>query len=200
MRKLKLEIQVSIDGFIADINGKTDWMIWNWGPDWTWDEELQKYHTKLTKSVDCVLLSRQMAEEGFNAHWQKVAENPLDVRFSFAKHVTEIQKIVFSRTIDKSVQIPGGWHNVEIADGNFIDFIKHLKEQHGKDILVYGGSTFVSSLIRAGLIDEFHLLVNPVALGKGLPVFNTIDSKQNLELVKSKSYKCGIVLLHYKAK
>jgi dihydrofolate reductase len=199
MRKLKLETQVSIDGFIAGINGNTDWMIWNWGPDWTWDEELQRYHTELTKSADCILLSRQMAEEGFNAHWQKVTEAPLDTRFDFAKHITDTRKIVFSRTIDRSTQIPGGWHNTEIANGNFIDVVKQLKNQDGKDIIVYGGSTFVATLIKAGLIDEFHLLVNPVALGQGLPIFNTIDNKQNMELIKAKSYKCGIVSLHYKA-
>jgi dihydrofolate reductase len=199
MRKLKLETQVSIDGFIADVNGKTDWMIWNWGPGWTWDEELQRHHTKLTKSADCILLSRQMAEEGFNAHWQKVAEDPLDARYNFAKHITGTRKIVFSRTIDKSIQIPGGWDNIEIADGNFIDIVKELKKQKGKDMIVYGGSTFVASLIKAGLIDEFHLLVNPVALGQGLPIFNTVDNKQSMELIKAKSYKCGIALLHYKA-
>ena len=199
MRKLKLETQVSIDGFIADINGNTDWMIWNWGSDWTWDEELQRYHTELTKSVDCILLSKQMAEEGFNAHWQKVTEDPSDTRFSFAKHITDTHKIVFSRTLDQSTQIPGGWHNTEIANGNFIDVVKNLKKQDGKDIIVYGGSTFVASLIKAGLIDEFHLLVNPVVLGHGLSIFNTIDNKQSMELIKAKSYKCGIVLLYYKA-
>jgi dihydrofolate reductase len=198
MRKLKLETQVSIDGFIADINGNTDWMIWNWGPDWTWDEELRMYHAELTKSADCILLSRQMAEEGFNAHWQKVAEDPRDTRFSFARHITDTYKIVFSRTMDKSAQIPGGWHNTEIANGNFIDVVKQLKRQDGKDIIVYGGSTFVAGLIKAGLIDEFHLLVNPVALGQGLPIFNTIDKKQSMELIKAKSYKCGIGLLHYR--
>jgi dihydrofolate reductase len=168
------------------------------GAAWTWDEELQSYHTELTKSVDCILLSRQMAEEGFNAHWQKVTKDPLDTRFNFAKHITDTHKIVFSGTIDKSAQIPGGWHNTEIANGNFIDVIGQLKKQNGKDIIVYGGSTFVATLIKAGLIDEFHLLVNPVALGKGLPIFNTIDNKQNMELINAKSYKCGIGLLHYK--
>ena len=199
MRKLKLETQVSIDGFIAGIKGNTDWMIWNWGADWTWDEELQRYHTELTKSIDCILLSRQMAEEGFNAHWQKVTEDPLDTQFSFAEHITKTRKIVFSRTINRSAQIPGGWHNTEIANGNFVEVVKQLKMQDGKDIIVYGGSTFVASLIKAGLIDEFHLLVNPVVLGEGLPVFNTIDNKQNMQLIKAKSYKCGVVLLHYKA-
>jgi dihydrofolate reductase len=199
MRKLKLETQVSIDGFMAGINGNSDWMIWNWSSDWTWDEELQSYHTELTKSADCILLSRQMAEEGFNAHWQKVAENTLDAQYSFAKHITDTHKIVFSSTINRATQIPGGWHDTEIANGNFIDVVKQLKEQDGKDVIVYGGATFVGSLIRAGLIDEFHLLVNPVALGQGLPIFNTLDHKKNMKLVKSKSYNCGIVLLHYKA-
>jgi dihydrofolate reductase len=199
MRKLKLETQVSIDGFIAGINGNTDWMIWNWGPDWSWDEELQRDHTELTKSSDCILLSRQMAEEGFNAHWQKVAENSTDTQYSFAKHITDTHKIVFTTTIDKTTAILGGWHNTEIANGNFIDVVKQLKNQDGKDIIAYGGSTFVASLIKAGLVDEFYLLVNPVALGQGLPVFNTLDHKQNMQLVKSKSYSCGIVLLHYEA-
>ena len=199
MRKLKLETQVSIDGFIADSNGNTNWMIWNWGPDWTWDEELQRYHTEMTKSVDCILLSRQMAEEGFNAHWQKVTEDLLDTRFHFSKHITDTHKIVFSKTIDTSIQMPGGWDNTEIAKGNFIDVVKQLKKQDGKDMIVYGGSTLVASLIKAGLIDEFHLLVNPVALGKGLPIFHTIDSNLSMKLVKAKYFKCGIVLLHYKA-
>jgi dihydrofolate reductase len=199
MRRLKLETQVSIDGFIAGNSGNTDWMIWNWGPDWTWDEELQKYHTELTKSADCIFLSRQMAEEGFNAHWQKVTEDPLDTRFSFAKHITDTHKIVFSRTIDRSTQIPGGWDNTEIADGDFVDVVEQVKRKDGKDIIVYGGSTFAATLIKAGLIDEFHLLVNPVALGQGLPIFNTIDIKQNMKLIKAKSYTCGIVLLHYNA-
>ena len=161
MRKLKLETQVSIDGFIADINGKTDWMIWNWGPEWTWDEELQRYHTELTKSADCILLSKQMAEEGFNAHWKKVTEDPLDPQFNFAKHVTDTRKIVFSTTIDRSAEIPGGWQNTEIAEGNFVDVVRQLKKHDGKDIIVYGGSTFVGTLIKAGLIDEFHLLISP---------------------------------------
>lgn len=52
MRKLILEVQLSIDGFVAEVNGDTNWMLWNWRPDWKWDNELQKYHTDLTKSVD----------------------------------------------------------------------------------------------------------------------------------------------------
>jgi len=198
MRRLILEVQMSIDGFIAEVNGNTDWMLWNWGPDWKWDYELRQYHTNLTKSVDCILLSRQMAEEGFIAHWANTSENPEDPRFEFAKHITDTHKIVFTRTLDKSASIPGGWDKTDIAEGDFVDAINKLKKKNGKDIIVYGGATFVSSLIREGLIDEFHLLINPVAIGGGLPIFNTLTSKQNMTLVKSKAFDCGMILLHYK--
>src|SRR5437870_3011500 len=103
MRKLKLEVQMSVDGFIADSTGGTDWMIWNWGSPWSWDADLQNYHTQLTKSAGCILLSRQMAEEGFNAHWQKASENLEDPRYEFAKHITETPKVVFTKTLNKSV-------------------------------------------------------------------------------------------------
>jgi len=198
MRKLILEVQMSIDGFIAGVNGNTEWMLWNWGPDWKWDKELQNYHTDLTKSIDCILLSRQMAEEGFIAHWANVAENPEDARFEFAKHITDTHKIVFTKTLDKSTSIPGGWVKADIAEGDYIDAINKLKKENGKDIIVYGGASFVSSLIKARLIDEFHLLINPVAIGAGLSIFNSLASTQNMTLVKSKAFDCGMALLHYK--
>lgn len=196
MRKLKLETQLSIDGFIADHSGSTDWMIWNWGAEWTWDRELQNYHTELTKSSDTFLISRQMAEEGFNGHWKQVTENPNDARFEFARHVTDSQKIVFTKTLNKSISIPGGWDNTDIIEGNSVDFVTQLKKRKGGDMMVYGGATLVSSLINAGLVDEFHLLVNPMVIGTGLSFFSSI-SRLNLELIRSKSFDCGVVLLHY---
>ena len=193
MRKLVLEVQMSVDGYIADADGGTDWMIWKWGPDWKWDSELQKYHTQLTESVDCILLSRQMAEEGFIAHWQQVAENRNDPQYPFASHITKTHKIVFTRTLTKSVQIPGGWDNTDIAKGDYIEVINELKNRDGRNIIVYGGASFVSSLIKANLIDEFNLIVNPVTLGNGLSIFNS----QQLNLVDARAFECGIVLLKY---
>ena len=72
--------------------------------------------------------------------------------------------------------------------------------QIGKDIIVYGGSSFVAALIKEGLIDEFHLFVNPIALGKGVPVFDQLQNLQQLKLKKSIEYPCGIVLLNYEFK
>jgi dihydrofolate reductase len=200
MRRIILEVQVSIDGYIAESNGNTDWMIWNWGPDWKWDEELQEYHNDLTKSADCILISRQMAEEGFIAHWAKVAENFNDPQYSFSKHITDTPKVVISTTLDKSISIPGGWSNTNIIRGDLVTEINLLKKTKGRNILVYGGATLVSSLIKAQLIDEFHLLINPVILGKGLSIFSKVDDRQNVKLIKSKSFDCGIGLLHFELK
>ena len=198
MRKLILETQVSVDGFIAEPDGNTNWMIWNWGPDWTWDKELQKHHIDLTLSADSILISRQMAEEGFIAHWQKASENSESPQFAFAHHVSKTHKVVFSNTLTKSVAIPGGWDTADIVSGNFVEQINQLKSKPGKNILVYGGATLVSSLIKERLIDEFHILVNPIALGNGLSIFRAMADKQNMILLQSKSFSCGVVLLQYK--
>jgi dihydrofolate reductase len=192
MRKLKLEMQASVDGFTADADGNTSWMVWNWADDWNWDNELRKYHIELTTSSDCILLSRKMAEEGFHSHWEKMAENPTNPQFAFAKPVTEMRKLVFTKTLNKSE-----WRNTELAKGDLVNEVAQLKSQKGKDIIVYGGPTFASSLIRAGLIDEFHLFVNPTALGTGRSMFKDLDSKLNLNLVKATSYDCGVVVLKY---
>ena len=199
MGKLILEIQTSLDGFMATKDGNTNWMLWNWGPEWIWDIELQEYHNALTLSTDCIIISRHMAEEGFIAHWQSVAMNSNSPQYTFARHITDTPKVVFSKTLDKSKPIPGGWDNTDIVAGDFVNAINKLKQHYPNNILVYGGATFVSSLIKADLIDEFHILVNPVVIGSGLAIFNTLDHIQNMTLIKSKSFSCGIVLLHYKS-
>lgn len=197
--KLVLEIQTSIDGFIASTDGNTSWMLWNWGPEWNWDKELQQYHNSLTLSADCILLSRQMAEEGFIAHWQNVAKDSHSNQYTFARHVTVTHKVVFSETLNKSVPIPGGWENTDIIGKDYVNSINKLKQQYHNDLLVYGGATFVSSLIKAALIDEFHFLVNPVAIGSGLSIFKALNSNQHMTLIKSREFSCGIVLLYYKS-
>jgi dihydrofolate reductase len=186
MRKLKLQIQVSIDGYIADTNGRTDWMVWNWGPDWNWDNELKEYNNRFHEGVDCVLLSRKMAEEGFIDHWANVAHT---FQIPFAKRIAEAKKVVFTKTLNRSK-----WKNTELASRHFVDEIIDLKKQEGKDMVVYGGASFVSSLLEEGLIDDFYLFVNPTALGEGVKIFNR---KFKLNLIDSGAYECGVAVLHY---
>lgn len=190
MRKLKLQVQISADGYIAETDGKTDWMVWDWSDKWSWDDELKKHFNNTMESVDCILLSRKMAEEGFITHWTKAAENQNDVRFAFAKKVNETRKVVFTKTLAKSE-----WENVDLAIGDLTEEVNYLKAQEGKDIIVYGGANFVSNLIKHGLIDEYHLFINPTALGSGMSIFT---ERTNLKLVKSQAFDCGIVVLTYK--
>jgi len=102
------------------------------------------------------------------------------------------KKVVFTKTLDKSE-----WDNTLLAKGDIVDEITKLKKQEGKDIIAYGGGSFVSALIKHGLIDEFHLFINPTAIGSGMTIFKELDGKQNLTLVKAASFDCGIVVLNY---
>ena len=101
MRKLKLEVQLSVDGFMADKAGGMNWMVWPYTPsEWHWDKALQQYHIDLQVSSDCILLSRNMAG-GFHDFWDGVAQDPTDPRYAFAKPIADMHKIVFSRELNK---------------------------------------------------------------------------------------------------
>jgi dihydrofolate reductase len=192
MRKLKLEVQLSVDGFMADKAGGMNWMVWPYTPpEWHWDQALQQYHIDLQVSSDCILLSRNMAG-GFHDFWDGVAQDPTDPRYAFAKPIADMHKIVFSRELNKSV-----WRNTEIAKGDYVKFITQLKKKDGKDIICYGGATFISSLIKAELIDEFHLIINPAIIGDGLSIFQTITRQQDLRLNKAIGFECGVAVLQY---
>jgi dihydrofolate reductase len=188
LRKLKLQVQMSVDGYIAGPNGEMDWLVWNW------DDKLKEYVNELTESVDSILLGRKMAE-GFISHWSDVMTKPDHPDYTFAKKMIEIPKVVFTKTLNKSE-----WVNTDIATGDLTDEINKLKRQNGKDIIVYGGASFDSSLIKAGLIDEFYLFVNPAAIGNGMTIFKDLNEMLKFTLAKSIPFDCGVVLLHYEAK
>jgi dihydrofolate reductase len=188
MRKLKLQVQMSVDGFIADPNGAMNFMVWDW------DDELNQYVADLTEPVDCIVLGRKLAE-GFIPHWAAVAANPDHLEFTAGKKYTDTHKVVFSKTLTRSE-----WDNTVLAKGKLVEEITKLKKQDGKEIIAYGGATFVSALIKHGLIDEFHLFINPAAIGNGMPIFSQLGRKQELALAQSRSFDCGIVVLHYKPK
>jgi dihydrofolate reductase len=192
MRTLKLEMQVSADGFAADAQAGTDWMVWNWAPQWRWDEPLRQYHNALTTASDCILLSRMMAEEGFHSHWEEVARNSPDPQCAFADPITQMRKIVFSRTLAES-----RWPRTELARGSLPEVVNALKREPGKDILVYGGPTFASALLDAELIDELHLFINPAVLGRGRPMFKGLQRHQSLRLQAATAFDCGVAVLRY---
>ena len=186
MRKLKLQVQISVDGYIAGKNGEMDWMVWDW------TDDLKEYITQITNPVDTILLGRNLAQ-GFIPYWT-AALNKKEPEEG-AKKMVETTKVVFSKTLTKSE-----WENTVLVTGDLVDEVDKLKNQDGKDIIVYGGGKFVSSLLREGLIDELHLLINPVAVGNGMPIFEELKSNQNLKLRIARQFDCGIALLCYELK
>jgi dihydrofolate reductase len=185
MRKLKLQVQMTVDGYVAGPNGELDWVAM------PWTEDIDRYVDEITDPVDSIVLGRKLAE-GFIPYWAEVAANPDHPEYSAGQKFTDTPKVVFTKTLDESA-----WDNTVLAKGDLVDEINRLKEQAGQDIIAYGGATFVSSLIQNGLVDEYHLFVNPAVIGNGMTIFKGIESQQYLRFVKSKSFDCGIVVLHY---
>jgi dihydrofolate reductase len=187
LRKLKLQVQMSIDGCIAGPNCEMDWMVG------LSDDKHIKYAYKLMESIDTILLGRKMTD-AFISYWSDVINKPDDPWHAFAKKMIETPKVVFTKTLDKSK-----WINTEIATGDITDEIMKLKSRNGRDMIVYGGASFDSSLIKLGLIDEFLLFINPVAIGNGKTIFKELNEIQKFNLIKTKAFDSGKVLLHYEA-
>jgi dihydrofolate reductase len=185
MRKLKLQMQVTLDGMVARNDGAMDWMVWDW------DDELKNYVSELTQPVDLIILGRKLAE-GFIPHWQQVANDRSNPEVEAGKKFTDTQKIVFSKTFNQSP-----WDRTRVVSGDLKKEIEEIKSQPGGDIIVYGGATMVSSLIRENLIDEYHLFVNPAAIGNGLRIFDDVNGIMPLKFINAKSFPCGIVVLKY---
>ncbi|CAN5685816.1 hypothetical protein BH23THE1_BH23THE1_22920 [soil metagenome] len=190
LRKLKLQVQISMDGCIAGPNNEMDWMVF-YG-----DEKLKEYENRLHEPVDTILLGRKMTNE-FVSYWSSVMNKPEDPEYAFAKKMIETPKIVFTKSLIKSE-----WINTEIATGDLKDEITKLKSQDsgGGDIIVYGGASFDSSLIKENLIDEFYLFINPVAIGNGKSIFKDLKEIRKFTLIESIVFDSGIVLLHYEVK
>ena len=176
---------MSVDGFVASTNGEQDWIEWNQ------DAAFKKYYQQdIIDSVDTIIMGRKMTKE-FISYWENIVNNqPGSPDFLFAQKLVNIPKIVFSKTI---TSIAGD--NTRVENGDLVTVVHHLKNESGKDILVYGGANFVSSLIKNNLIDEFNFFVNHTAIGNGLKIFtDTIK----LQLTNSQSYECGVVANQYK--
>ncbi|MDN5846499.1 MAG: dihydrofolate reductase family protein [Candidatus Nitrosocosmicus sp.] len=186
MRKLKLQVDISVDGCIAGPNNEMDWLIC--------EDDCMKCIDDIAESVDTIIMGRKMVDE-FISHWSSRMNKSDDPWNAFAKKMIEIPKIVFTKTLTKS-----NWINTEIAKGDLKDEITKLKDQDGEDILVYGGASFDSSLIKEKLVDEFYLLVVPIVFGKGKTIFKDLKEIQKLTLIESKVFDGGLVLLHYEVK
>jgi len=188
MRQLKLQMQVTLDGFNS--TGPNDEQQWV-----TWDlEGIKHYVIDLLDSSDTIIIGRKLAVD-YIPYWEDVFNKPDDPMYEFATRIVDARKVVFTKTLKQSV-----WNRTELAKGDLTDEINKLKNQPGKDIIVYGGSSFVAALVSQGLIDEFHFFLNPIAIGKGASAFEELQSWQPLELKKTITCSSGLVILYYDKK
>ncbi|SFL26325.1 dihydrofolate reductase family protein [Streptomyces pini] len=185
MRRFKLQVQVSVDGYMAGPNGEMDWMTF------PWTDDIGAHIDALTEPVDHIVLGRRLAE-GFIPTWAAGPEGETEESIAW---MNDTPKTVISDSLAESP-----WENVAVAGGDLTEAVNRLKEQPGGDIITYGGATLVRNLIARDLLDELHLFVNPVALGTGMPVFPDTGSHHRLNLVAARPFECGITALHYEPK
>jgi len=180
MRRFKLQVQTTLDGYMGGPDGEIDWAVAPWSPD------VDAYVEGLMASVDTIVLGRRLAE-GFIPAWAARPEGESEAAIDW---MNETQKVVISDTLRESP-----WDRATVQGGDLAQIVGGLKAQAGGDLIAYGGGTLVRSLIAAGLLDELHLFVNPTAIGDGIPIFGR-GSHQHLRLVAATPFECGVTALH----
>jgi dihydrofolate reductase len=181
VRKLFAFNMVSLDGFFEGPNQNISWH--------NVDDEFNQFAIEQTSSVDTILFGR-VTYELMASYWPSpaaTADDPI-----VAGLMNSLPKIVFSRTLQKAE-----WNNTRLINDNVAEEISQLKQRPGKDLALFGSANLLSTLIQMGLVDEHRIMVNPVVLGSGTPLFQGIRNPLNLELLKTRTFRSGNVLLCY---
>ena len=203
MRQLVLQMQITVDGFVAGPNGENDWVFK------TLDDAADAWIVEhVWKAGVHIMGSRTFKDMA--SYWPSSTE-------VFAAPMNEIPKAVFTRSgsaatttqaLEGAVRnreqqggrqqaatsaIVESWTHPRVASGDLADEVRRLKNEPGKEILAHGGAMFARSLVQSGLIDEFRLLVHPVALGRGQPLFSGLATPIDLKLVSSTPFTAGTV-------
>jgi dihydrofolate reductase len=173
---------VTLDGYIADINGD---MSWAHKQDAEWNTFVQE-----NASGGGELLFGRITYELMTSYWPTpyaMKNDPI-----VAERMNNLPKVVFSRTLEKA-----SWNNTKLVKGDMAAEIRKMKKKPGENMVVFGSGSVVSQLAQEGLIDEYQIVVNPVALGKGRTMFEGIKEKLTLKLTKTRTFGNGNVLLCY---
>ena len=157
------------------------------------DEEIHQHYTKLLRGGDAILYGRityQLME-----YWQPMVKNPSGQKSmdDFAMAIDKIPKIVFSHTLNPTAI---RWESARLANRSVEEEVLELKQQSGKDIFV-GSRSLIIQLMNLNLIDEYQLCVHPVVAGGGLPLFENINDRTILKLIKTKTFSGGALTLYY---
>lgn len=185
MRRIISFMHMSLDGFVAGPNGEMNWI--------KVDSEIFDYVGKRISQGDTALYGRityQMMEDYWPDAGKKPAASTHDIEHS--KWYNKVNKVVLSKTMKNA-----GLDNTKIISDNLSEKIQEIKQKSGNDILLFGSPTATHSLIQLNLIDGYWLFVNPIILGKGIPLFVDIKDKIKLELLNTRQFACGVTELNY---
>lgn len=187
MRKLIVSMNVTLDGFMAGPNCELDWHFRYW------NDDMANYAGEELSKADTILLGR-VTYSAMARYWPGKARDFWCPRqdIAFADMMNNYRKIVFSRTLAATE-----WGNSVIVSEDLADAIERLKQQPGKDIMIYGSGKMVRSLLPLSVIDEFQLWIHPVAIGAGKPLFRDENDISKLLLQRTKTFDSGVVVLHY---
>ena len=185
MRTLVALEHVSLDGFVSGEHGKMDWI--------RVDEEMFDYTSRLTETADTAIYGR-VTYEMMASYWPTAADNPGASRHDVehARWVNAATKIVVSRTAPDT-----SWPGTRLVSEHVERTLHALKEAPGRDLLLIGSPGLAQTLLRADLVDEFWINLNPVVLGAGIPLFGPGVPHLDLELVDSRAFRSGVIGLHY---
>jgi dihydrofolate reductase len=185
MRKLVLFMHLSLDGFAAGPNGELDFL--------TYDEEIAQWAGQLMKTVGSPVYGRTTYQL-MESYWPTVLTNPNASKqaLAHAQWVENIPKIVFSKTLKEAT-----WNNTRLVKENIAGEVGKLKQEPGKDLVIFGSPGLSADMMNLGLIDEYKFTVHPVILGNGISVFKNNSTKSKLKLLESITLKSGVVTLHY---
>jgi dihydrofolate reductase len=178
MRKVCLGMQITLDGYVTGPNGELDWVFRTMSP------AQMEWVTEFLRGVDTILI-------GHTTYLEQAAAWPSQTS-EMASLLNSHTKIVFSKRLTTLA-----WNNSQLAITDAAAEIARLKQQPGKDIFVTGGATLAQSLARLGLIDEYNLMIHPVVLGSGKPLFKDQSLPLNLKLASTRVFETGTVQLTY---
>jgi len=181
MRKLSVFNFATLNGYFKGSNGDISWHN---------HQGEEKEYAEEGAQSDSILLFGRVTYEMMAGYWP--SENAKETNPVVADGMNKADKIVFSTTLKKA-----DWNNTKVMSTNIIDGIKELKKQPGKDMTILGSGTVVTQFAEHGLIDEYQIMLNPIAIGDGTSLFKDIKHPLKLKLTQSKVFKSGIVLLCY---
>jgi dihydrofolate reductase len=179
MAQVVLQMGVTVDGYVAGPGGEGDWGLPSEHPD------VRAWKVASLRGVRTHIMGRVTYEQ-MSEHWPNATDD-------YAAFMNDLPKVVFSQTLSAA-----RWPNSRIARGDLAAEIAAMKSEQDGEIMAHGGAAFVQALSKVGLIDEYRLVILPVVLGSGLPLFKDLNKPLRLDLTTAQSFPDGTVISVYR--